>query len=145
MVVIDDKLTDILEIHFLELPKFRKVRPDLSKPLDRWLIFIEDSPKKVRQMAMNNDPAIAKAEELLERLGSLDEVKRYYEAREMAIHDEVTRITGQKNSPKPYEDKNDPLETESVAQRFNLAVPRLKLPLQSIKLLLPRYKFLLLR
>jgi predicted transposase/invertase (TIGR01784 family) len=45
-------------------------------------------------MAMNNDPAIAKAEELLERLGSLDEVKRYYEAREMAIHDEVTRVTG---------------------------------------------------
>lgn len=45
-------------------------------------------------MAMTNDPAIAKAEELLETLGSLDEVKRYYEAREMAIHDEVTRITG---------------------------------------------------
>jgi predicted transposase/invertase (TIGR01784 family) len=88
------KLTDILEIHFLELPKFRKARPDLSKPLDRWLIFIEDSPEEVRKMAMNNDPAIAKAEKLLERLGSLDEVKRYYEAREMAIHDEVTRITG---------------------------------------------------
>ena len=90
------KLTDILEIHFLELPKFRKARPDLGKPLDRWLIFIEDSPKEVRQMAIHNDPAIAKAEELLERLGSLDEVKRYYEAREMAIHDEVTRITGAK-------------------------------------------------
>lgn len=90
------KLTDILEIHFLELPKFRKARPDLSKPLDRWLIFIEDSPEEVRKMAVNNDPAIAKAEELLERLGSLDEIKRYYEAREMAIHDEVTRITGAK-------------------------------------------------
>jgi predicted transposase/invertase (TIGR01784 family) len=90
----DCKLTDILEIHFLELPKFRKARPDLSKPLDRWLIFIEDSPEEVRNMAMNNDPTIAKAEELLERLGSLDEVQRYYEAREMAIHDEVTRITG---------------------------------------------------
>ena len=36
--------------------------------------------KGVREMAINNDPAIAKAEELLERLGSLDEVKRYYEA-----------------------------------------------------------------
>jgi len=47
-------------------------------------------------MVINNDPAIAKAEELLERLGSLDEVKRYYEAHEMAIHDEVTRITGAK-------------------------------------------------
>jgi predicted transposase/invertase (TIGR01784 family) len=85
-----------LEIHFLELPKFRKARPALSKPLDRWLIFIEDLPKEVRKMVINNDPAIAKAEELLERLGSLDEVKRYYEAHEMAIHDEVTRITGAK-------------------------------------------------
>jgi predicted transposase/invertase (TIGR01784 family) len=92
----DCKLTNVLEIHFLELPKFRKARPDLSKPLDRWLIFIEDSPEEVREMAMNNDPAIAKAEELLERLGSLDEVKRYYEAREMAIHDEVTRVMGAK-------------------------------------------------
>ncbi len=45
-------------------------------------------------MAMNVDPNIAKAAEILERLGSLDEVRRYYEAREMAIHDEVTRITG---------------------------------------------------
>lgn len=36
-------------------------------------------------MAINNDPVIAKAEKLLERLGSLNEVKRYYEAREMAI------------------------------------------------------------
>jgi len=90
----DCKLTNILEIHFLELPKFRKARPNVSKPLDRWLIFIEDSPQEVRKMAINNDPSIAKAEELLETLGSLDEVKRYYEAREMAIHDEVTRITG---------------------------------------------------
>jgi predicted transposase/invertase (TIGR01784 family) len=45
-------------------------------------------------MAIHNDPAIAKAEALLERLGSLDEIKRYYEAREMAIHDEVTRTIG---------------------------------------------------
>ena len=44
------KLTDILEIHFLELPKFRKARPDLSKPLDRWLVFIEDSPKEVARV-----------------------------------------------------------------------------------------------
>ena len=45
-------------------------------------------------MTMNNDPAIAKAEELWETSGSLDEVKRYYEARETAIHNETTRITG---------------------------------------------------
>jgi len=30
----------------------------------------------------------------LKRLSSLDEVKRYYEAREMAIHEKLTRIAG---------------------------------------------------
>ncbi len=48
----------------------------------------------ILEMVMSTNPVIAKAEELLEQLGSLDEIRRYYEAREMAIHDEVTRITG---------------------------------------------------
>jgi predicted transposase/invertase (TIGR01784 family) len=90
----DYQLTDLLEIHFIELPKFRKENPDLSKPLDCWLLFIEDSPEEVRQMISNVDPVIAKAEALLEHLGSLEEIRRYYELREKAIHDEITRITG---------------------------------------------------
>lgn len=94
------KLTDVMEIRFIELPKFRKQKPDFSKPLDRWLVFIEDSPEEVLQMAIKAEPAIAKAEEILEYLGSLEEVRRYYEAREMAIHDEITRITGAKEEGK---------------------------------------------
>jgi predicted transposase/invertase (TIGR01784 family) len=89
-------LTDVLEIRFLELPKFRKTKPDLGKSLDRWLIFIEDSPEEVLKIVMKEEPAIAKAEKILEHLGSLDEIRRYYEAREMAIHDEITRLTGAK-------------------------------------------------
>lgn len=49
--------------------------------LRRWRAYT-----RAMEMAMNNDPAMAEAEELLERPGSLDEVKRYYEAGEMAIH-----------------------------------------------------------
>ena len=45
-------------------------------------------------MAKKQESAIARAEELLERLGSFDEIRRYYEYREMAIHDEVTRLKG---------------------------------------------------
>ena len=90
----DCKLTDVLEIRFLELPKFRKRQPDLSKPLDRWMVFIEDSPEEVLEMAKIAEPAIARAEEILKQLGSFDEIRRYYEAREIAIHDEITRITG---------------------------------------------------
>jgi predicted transposase/invertase (TIGR01784 family) len=99
----DYKLTDALEIRFIELPKFRKAKYDLSRPLDRWLVFIDDSPEEVLKMAMKAEPVIAKAEEILEYLGSLDEVKRYYEAREKEIHDEATRITGAKEEGRKEE------------------------------------------
>ncbi|NLB41771.1 MAG: Rpn family recombination-promoting nuclease/putative transposase [Clostridiales bacterium] len=88
------KLTDVLEIRFLEIPKFRKAQPDMSKPLDRWMVFIEDSPEEALETAKREEPAIARAEEVLKQLGSYDEIRRYYEAREMAIHDEISRITG---------------------------------------------------
>lgn len=94
------QLTDVLEIRFIELPKFRRSKPDLSKPLDRWLVFIEDSPEEVLEMAIKAEPEIAKAEEILQYLGSLEEVRRYYEAREMAIHDEITRTMGAKEEGK---------------------------------------------
>jgi predicted transposase/invertase (TIGR01784 family) len=45
-------------------------------------------------MAIQANPNIAKAEELLQRLGSLEEVRRYYEAREKAIRDENNRLVG---------------------------------------------------
>ncbi len=90
------RLTDVMEIHFIELPKFKKVQPDYQKPLDRWLLFIEDSPKEVLEMAMKKEPAIEKAEKVLEYLGTNEEIVRYYELREKQVHDEITRITGAK-------------------------------------------------
>ena len=114
----DCKLTDVLEIRFLELPKFRKKQPDLSKPLERWMIFIEDSPEEVLEMAKKAEPAIARAEEILTKLGSFDEIRRYYEAREMAIHDEITRITGARAEGK-LEGKTD-LLIKQLSRRFGL-------------------------
>ena len=89
----DCQLTDMLEIRFIELPKFRRAKADLSRQLDRWLLFI-DSSEGESDMVKNADPIIRKAEEILELLGSSDEVKRYYDAREKAIHDEITRTLG---------------------------------------------------
>lgn len=86
----------MLEIRFIELPKFRKIQPDMSKPLDRWLLFLEDSPKEVLDMAIKAEPAIEKAQKVLEYLGTNDETRRYYELREKAIHDEITRLEGAK-------------------------------------------------
>jgi predicted transposase/invertase (TIGR01784 family) len=83
-----------LEVHFVELPKFKKVQPDYKKPLERWMIFINGASEEVLSMAMKEDPEIKKAKKVLDYLETDDEIIRYYELREKAVHDEVTRITG---------------------------------------------------
>lgn len=90
------RLTDIMEIRFLELPKFRKLKPDLSKPLDRWLMFIDGYPEEMIDVAKEYDPAIKKAEKILEYLGTNEEIIRMYESRQKAIHDEISRLEGAK-------------------------------------------------
>ena len=90
------KLTDVLQIHFLELPKFRKLQADMNKPLERWLSFMEPSSEEVLEMIKDQDPSIAKAEKILDWLGTDKETLRLYEIREKAIHDEVTRLQGAK-------------------------------------------------
>ena len=57
---------------------------------------MEDSPEEVLEMAIDADPAIAKAESILEELGSLDEVKKYYDYREKLVRDEISRLEGAK-------------------------------------------------
>jgi len=47
-------------------------------------------------MTIEAEPAIEKAQKVLEYLGTNEEIRRYYELREKAIHDEITRLTGAK-------------------------------------------------
>jgi predicted transposase/invertase (TIGR01784 family) len=107
------QLTEMLEIHFVELPKFRKSEGNPRDHLEGWLFFIEESPKEMLEMAIQANPAIRSAEELLHRLGSLDEVRRYYEAREKAIHDEISQITGAREEGKIEGKIEEKLETAS--------------------------------
>lgn len=92
----DYKLTDILEIHFVEIPKFQIIEHDLKNPIDRWLIFIDGFPKEMIDMAIKNDPAIEKAEKVLNYLSTDEETIRLYELREKEIRDELNRIDGAK-------------------------------------------------
>ena len=94
------KLTDVLEIHFIELAKFRKIRADLNNPLERWLQFLEPTSEEVLKMIKDHDPSIAKAEKILDWLGTDEETIRLYELREKAIHDEVTRLLGAREEGK---------------------------------------------
>ena len=56
----DLKLNGI-EIHFIELDKFRKSRPDLENVLNQWLAFIDSENKEMEEEVMEKNKEIRKA------------------------------------------------------------------------------------
>ena len=86
-----DRLTDLLEMHFLELPKLDKASGKLSKRLEGWMRFLAANTKEELEMAIGEDEIYKRAYQQLEVL-SMDEAARWqYEAREAWLKDEATR------------------------------------------------------
>lgn len=89
-------LTDLIEIHFIEMPKFKRFEEkDLKgNPLHRWLKFFdrmlsEDELKELIRM----DGAIERAEKKLEFLSSDEETLALYKAREDSLHERANMIS----------------------------------------------------
>jgi predicted transposase/invertase (TIGR01784 family) len=83
-------LTDALEIHFVDMVKFRRMteKDVRNDPLQRWLSYFDPgSPKSLVEEAMKMDVSIRKAEEKLALVSSDKEALRAYQMREMALSD----------------------------------------------------------
>lgn len=64
-------LTDVLEIHFIELPKFLKETKNIEDMLHRWLMFLgEPNDEGVLNMLEEKDSVIRKATKVLHFLSS---------------------------------------------------------------------------
>lgn len=89
-------LTDLLEIHFIEVPKFfKKSSYDVNNPLHRWLLFLnKDVPDSLLKEVTQMDSLLQKAEEKFERLSSDPDTRKEYEARAKALSDEISRLNG---------------------------------------------------
>ena len=88
-------LTDVLEIHFINMVKFRKLKSkDIrNKPLERWLSFFDIStPEEEIKEIINMDSAIYKTQERLDYVTQDKEFLREYHLREMALSDWTTGI-----------------------------------------------------
>jgi predicted transposase/invertase (TIGR01784 family) len=87
-----NNLTDLLEIHFIELAKFDEVMYDLNNPLHCWLLFLKDDvPDSILREVLRMD-VISKAEEKLTMLSADPETRREYERRAKALSDERSRL-----------------------------------------------------
>ena len=95
----DYMLTDVVEIHFIEMEKFRKLENKNLKEdkLQRWLSFFrEDISKEELKELMDMDIDIKKAEEKIEYLSSDPDTLALYKARERSLHERANMISGAK-------------------------------------------------
>jgi predicted transposase/invertase (TIGR01784 family) len=84
------KLTDALEIHFVEMGKFRKIREkDIrNDALQRWLAYFDrESPEEMVEEVLKMDGAIRKAQERVVYVANDKEALHEYQMREMALSD----------------------------------------------------------
>jgi len=88
------KLTDILEVHFLELPKLRDedVQKDEEDPVILWMEFLDAKSRGVMEMLAQKNEDIKKAYSVLEILSKDERARMAYEAREAEVKDQLTRI-----------------------------------------------------
>lgn len=94
----DYLLSDIVEIHFIELPKFRKSKleniKEGNKELNRWLSFLQQDISEERlEEIIEMDPAIKMAEEKLEKLSHDPDTIALYRAREDSAHERANLIS----------------------------------------------------
>jgi predicted transposase/invertase (TIGR01784 family) len=83
-------LTEALEIHFVEMPKFRRLKEkDIrNDPLQRWLTYFDkESPGELVEEVMKMDSAIQRAQERAAYVANDKEALHEYQMREMALSD----------------------------------------------------------
>jgi predicted transposase/invertase (TIGR01784 family) len=93
----DYQLTDALELHFLDMVKFRRLKEKdiLKDPLHRWLVYFdESSPQKLIQEVLSMDPAIQKVQEKIELIQGDPALFRAYLRYEKAAADYTSGING---------------------------------------------------
>jgi predicted transposase/invertase (TIGR01784 family) len=91
------RLTDALELHFLDMVRFRQFREKdiVNDPLHRWLVYLDkQSPQNLIEEVINMDPAIRKMQEKVDLILGDEAQLRAYLRYEKAASDEVTRING---------------------------------------------------
>lgn len=84
-------LTNKIELHYIQLPKFQEKSKRITNKLEQWLTFIKN--ENVEEIKMIENKYIKKAEKELEYLTGDEETRRLAELREKAIRDEMAAMS----------------------------------------------------
>ncbi len=124
--------TDVLEMHFIELPKFIKKNPEIKTKLDEWLWLIAGREDKVEMSKLDN-PEVKKAMKLVDEIMADPKEREIIEARAMAKFNYDTGVAyakeqGKKESKKEVAKRMKELKIadEQICQILNITTDELK-------------------
>ena len=117
----NEELTDIEEIHFIEIPKLRELNlNDEADMLEVWIEFLRYPESEViRNIEMSNE-AVRKAKDKLYKLSQSKEDRELYFLREKSIRDEISALSKAKEEGIQTGAKNKELEIAKNAIKNNL-------------------------
>lgn len=83
------ELTDVLELHIIEIPKVKEIlRKEPKNELAQWVMFLNNPNESEVSRIMEENKEIKEAMEELEKISKDEELRRVAELREKAIRDE---------------------------------------------------------
>ncbi|MGM0509451.1 MAG: Rpn family recombination-promoting nuclease/putative transposase, partial [Fusobacteriota bacterium] len=125
-------LTELEEIHFIELPKFDGSKyhevEDIDEDLIPWLLFLKNPESEVVEMIEEKVAELKEAAESLEVLSHDEETREFYEARQKAIHDHISNLEETRREERRKIAKNllDVLDIETISNKTGLDVKEVK-------------------
>jgi predicted transposase/invertase (TIGR01784 family) len=101
------RLTDVLEVHFLDLEKLRSGLgiKGLDPSMLKWLRFLAAKRKEEFEMLAKEDKELNRAYERLQQVSADDEARLWYEARQKWLLDQRTlEVVARENAEKALEE-----------------------------------------
>ncbi len=122
-------MTDILEVHFIDLEKLRKGKgiENVKVSLMRWLRFLASKSKEELEMLARSDNELNGAYEDLKKMSADDKLRLQYEARQAWLMDERSRLKQERK-----EGKEEGREEGKEEERLVIAKNALKKGLDKI-------------
>ena len=130
----NEELTDIEEIHFIEIPKLRELNlNDEADMLEVWIEFLRDPESEViRNIEMSNE-AVRKAKDKLYKLSQSKKDRELYFLREKSIRDEISALYDAEQKGMEKVKKDTILKLYSKSITINQISDMLDIPIDEIE------------
>ena len=115
-----------IQWYFIELPKFRRLHPDMNEEINQWLVFMDDHDKETIKMVEKNNKIFERARKEMNYLTGDAAVQRLAELREKWEMDRVSAINYATRKGKSEGAKEKQIEIAKKLLKMGMTVEQIK-------------------